>query len=74
MSKYEEHFIPFVNRLDAKMKKGFEEYGDGSFSRPPMELIGELQQEAIDLAGWGMILWCRLEDLKPKCEELNEKL
>jgi hypothetical protein len=70
MSKYEEHFIPFVNRLDAKMKQGFKDYGDGSFKRPPVELIDEIEQEALDIVGWGYILWCRLEDLKKECEKL----
>lgn len=68
--KYEDKFIPFVNALNAKMKKGFKEYGDKSFSRPPLELIEELQQEAIDMAGWGLILWCRLDDMKNKCKDL----
>jgi len=70
-SKYKDKFFEFTSALNEKMEKGFKEYGDSSFSRPPIELINELQEEAIDLAGWGMILWCRLEDLKPKCEELN---
>jgi len=30
--------------------------------------MGELQQEAIDLAGWGMILWVRLNELKKQYE------
>ena len=34
-----------------------------SFARPPSELIGELRQEAPDLAGRGFILWCRLETM-----------
>ena len=37
-----------------------------SFSRPPAELLGELQQEALDLAGWGFVLWCRLDALKDR--------
>jgi hypothetical protein len=70
MSKYEEHFIPFVNRLDAKMKKGFEEYGDGSFSRPPTELIGEIEEELLDICGWSMIVFARLQDIKEKTKDL----
>jgi len=70
MSKYEEKFVPFVNALNEKMKKGFEEYGDGSFKRPPIELLDEIEQEAMDIVGWGYILWCRLEELKKECEKL----
>lgn len=46
-----------ARRLDA----GRREYGDRSFSRDPRELVAELQDEALDLAGWGFILWCRLQ-------------
>lgn len=65
---YKKYFKQFVKDLDKKMLKGFKEYGDGSFSRDPRELMGELQQEAIDLAGWGMILWVRLNELKKEYE------
>ncbi len=39
-------------------------YGDTSFARPPAELFAELQQEALDLAGWGFVLWRRLEAMR----------
>ncbi len=40
---YKKYFKQFVKDLDKKMLKGFKEYGDGSFSRDPIELMGELQ-------------------------------
>jgi len=64
--KYKKHFKKFVKLLDAKMKKGFLQYGDKSFDREPEDLIGELQQEVIDISGWGMILFHRLEEMKLK--------
>ena len=69
-SQYEDKFVPFVSILDERMKQGFKDYGDKSFGRPPIELINELQQEALDICGWGYILWCRFEDLKKECEKL----
>ena len=47
-------------RLDA----GRVAYGDKSFSADPKALVDELQQEALDLAGWGYVLWCRLESMR----------
>jgi len=70
--KYKEHFLEFVNLLNEKMEKGFQEYGDKSFDRDPVELINELEQEVIDISGWGMILYSRLEDMKKKAEELKK--
>lgn len=54
----------FVRRLAARLEAGRLEYGDRSFQRPPAELVAELQLEALDLAGWGFILWERLERMR----------
>lgn len=41
--------------------------------RPPAELIGELQQEALDLAGGGFVLRCRLEAMRAPGAELETR-
>ncbi|MEI9950615.1 MAG: hypothetical protein WDO74_16965 [Pseudomonadota bacterium] len=51
----------FVESVRKRLEAGRAAYGDSSFTRSPAELLGELQQEALDLAGWGFVLWCRLE-------------
>ncbi len=56
-------FDAFIGAVRARLEKGRREYGEASFSRPPAELVGELEQEALDLAGWGFVLWCRLRAL-----------
>ena len=57
-------FDGFVSAVRARLEAGRTEYGDRSFSKPPAEIIGELQQEALDLAGWGFILYCRLAAMR----------
>jgi hypothetical protein len=59
-----QYFPQFCRDLEEKLKKGFKEYGDISFSQNPEKLIKELQAECLDLAGWGLILWVRLEKMK----------
>ena len=56
-------------RLDA----GRSAYGDRSFSAAPSELLVELQQEALDLAGWGFVLWKRLERLRLAAASLDKE-
>lgn len=51
----------FAETVRKRLEAGRATYGDKSFERPPAELVAELQQEALDLAGWGFVLWCRLE-------------
>lgn len=52
-------FEDFVKAVTAKMERGRAQYGDGSWYRPKHELVGELQEEAVDLVGWGAILYAR---------------
>ncbi len=54
-------FMLFVERLRARLMKGMVAYENKSFSKSPEVLLEELKQEALDLAGWGFILFCRLE-------------
>jgi hypothetical protein len=62
--RWVEEFPHFSQALADKLRQGYEEYGDGSFARSPEHILDELSQEALDLAGWGFILWVRLRDLQ----------
>lgn len=57
-------FMNFCDAVQARLEKGAVTYGDQSFNVAPAVLLEELQQEALDLAGWGFILWRRLEAFK----------
>jgi hypothetical protein len=46
----------------------------GSETCDPAELVGELQQEALDLAGWGNILPCRLEAMREALAEPGDRI
>jgi len=61
-------FMLFVERLRARLMKGMVAYENKSFSKSPDALLEELKQEALDLAGWGFILWCRLEKMRAAIE------
>jgi hypothetical protein len=62
----------FVARLRKRLIKGAETYGDSSFARPAAELVDEIQQELEDVAGWGLLLWIRLERLRGRVEQLRD--
>ena len=67
--KWTTHWDQFSEELQNKLQRGFEEYGDQSFSLPPGQLLAEHQEERLDIAGWGMILWVRLEEMKRAARE-----
>ena len=59
-----DNFPGFVGAVFQRLEKGREAYGDTSFDKPIGELLGELEQECLDLAGWGFVLWSRLQRIK----------
>lgn len=60
----------FVRAVRSRLEAGRAEYGDRSFERPPTELLAELQEEALDLAGWGFVLWHRLSEMRDRLDDV----
>jgi len=52
----------FTGLVQQRLRRGAREYNNESFSRDPRELLHELQEECLDLAGWAFILHARLKD------------
>jgi hypothetical protein len=57
-------FPDFCSAVSARLAAGAREYGDVSFARPPAELLGEIEQELLDVFGWGFILWWQLQEIR----------
>jgi len=64
--EYMKHINDFEDALRKMLHLGYLEYGDGSFGRRPTELSDEIEEEALDICGWGFILWVRLRELRNK--------
>lgn len=54
----------YTESVRKRMEIGKATYGDSSFDKSFLELLAELQGEAEDLAGWGFVLWAKIEALK----------
>lgn len=67
-----DEYPAFVDAVSQRLEKGREAYGDTSFDKPIGELLGELEQECLDLAGWGFALWSRLQRVKARAVSLHE--
>jgi hypothetical protein len=67
-------FPEYVKQLFARLRKGADAYGDSSFELDPKRVTGELAQEALDIAGWGFILWCRIQELESKLKDAEARL
>lgn len=47
--------------LQARWKKGAEQYGEQSFGLRPQEIQREILQELVDVPGWLFVLWRSLQ-------------
>lgn len=63
---FPDYYGPFLRALQARLIKGQQTYGSASFERPDDEILTELQEEALDLAGWGYVLYAKIEAYRSK--------
>ena len=60
------NYAKFTQAALKRLKQGEIEYGDESFSASPLLLIGEIEEELLDVVGWTFVLLERLEEVKRK--------
>ena len=69
-------FPDLIGRFQAewlrRLAEGAKTYGDASYERTADDLLDEIQQECIDLAGWGYVLWLKCERIKGSKNEFGE--
>lgn len=53
----------FLGKVESRLQQGYEEYGDSSLRAPPAALAGEIEEELLDVMGWGFMLWLRMRSL-----------
>jgi hypothetical protein len=54
----------FVGAVGGRLAAGQRVYGDASLDASPVTLANEIEDEVLDLAGWGFLLWRRLRALR----------
>ncbi len=64
----------YTRAVRGRLLKGARTYGDSSFARPSPELIDEMAAEALDISGWGFILWTRLQQLRREVAREEKRL
>jgi|WetSurMetagenome_2_1015567.scaffolds.fasta_scaffold03061_4 hypothetical protein len=66
-------FKAFTEAARSRLEKGRGLYGDRSFPRKPEELLAEIEEEALDLAGWGYIAWSRVRSMREALDKLHKR-
>lgn len=59
-----EHFPNFIKILTERLKQGHIDYGNKSFSKDPLALIEEVQEELLDIANLSFITYVRIAKIK----------
>ncbi len=62
----------FAAKVHARLVQGERVFDNRSLDKPHLDLIEEIQQELEDIAGWGVLLWIRLERIKTLAKQLDE--
>lgn len=68
-----EDFEAFIRQVQERLSAGQREYGDVSFSRDPTDLLNEIQEELMDICGWGYILHSRLARVQRALDTLRKE-
>lgn len=62
----------FAAKVHARLVQGERVFDNRSLDKPHLDLIEEIQQELEDIAGWGVLLWIRLERVKTLAKQLEQ--
>lgn len=62
----------FLAKVERRLDEGYRSYGDASLRAAPAVLAGEVEQELLDVMGWGFLLWLRLKGLQAKLPDPDE--
>jgi hypothetical protein len=60
----EDGFQEYINECWVRLQDGAKEYANHSFNLDPKLLIGEIEEELMDVCNWSFILFMRLQAMK----------
>lgn len=63
-----EELPEYFRQIEKRLKQGAQEYGDDSFYCQEAQLMDEISEELLDVAGWAFILWHRIERIRKSIE------
>jgi hypothetical protein len=64
----------FFRDLEARLVQGAKEYGDASFAGPVSSTLGEIEEEFLDVAGWGYIGWVKIQRLRERISNISRRI
>jgi hypothetical protein len=68
---YDRDFVEFQARVQQRIDAAEAQYGDRSLHDPAIKLFGELEEELLDICGWGFFLWKKLRESREKFKRVG---
>jgi hypothetical protein len=68
---YKADFTDMVARVMERIDHAEQEYGNKSLFSPTGDLLKELEEETLDIMGWGFYVWKRVRALREKFERVG---
>jgi hypothetical protein len=68
---YDRDFVEFQARVRHRIDAAESQYGDRSLHDPAMKLLGEIEEEILDINGWSFFLWKKLRETREKFKRLG---
>ena len=59
--EWRKHWPGFESVIKKRLDKGAIEYGHTSLTRPVDEIVGEIEEELLDVIGWAFMAWIKME-------------
>jgi hypothetical protein len=72
MSERLNDFPEYASRVLLRLEEGARTYGDKSFEHSSSRLVDEIEQELLDVLGWGYVLWTRMRTLRAQLERIED--
>ena len=70
--KLQPHWERFSAKVHARLVEGERVFDNKALDKANLDLVDEIQQELEDIAGWGVLLWIRLERIKELAKQVDE--
>lgn len=67
-------FLRFKASMEGRLSSGSDEFKGRTLRFAPSEIVGEMQEEAIDIANYAYMLYSRLERLRAQTEDMGARL
>lgn len=65
-------FAQFADQVQRRLDRGRQRFRNRNFGRKPQRLLSEVEEELLDVMGWGFLAWSRLQAVRDRLAAFDE--